>query len=555
MLFFTSIGIKRIVLSQEDYMLKGIGVENLRSFSQCIDCNLKPLTVLLGRNSSGKSSLIRLFPLLRQSVEETTTGPVLWYGRYVDYGNFAEAICKGSDNDETIILNFNISLNTAPGNYWRSLHDINLFPFLDFNLKIALAEQNKKTYAKSVSFEIDGSTIEVIPNYDEGYTMVYANGPDFNWKTKAEATSKKDYKFLPILSWITETPKKSSYKEQVVINKKFIEEYNAYMYRSIFREKEQSHNEFICKHAAKKIHRFFHPNTKNENIYKELLGIRSYSKDRLEHGIKKLFKNHAYFINNIRDSHTRNDLLNALHPFILLKHYNSIAELINVGLSKSLLSIKYLAPIRATTERFYRFQDLQVEEMDHTGSNLAMILNSFSEEETQAFQEWTDENFGFIAFVTTDGSHYAIRVKTDNDNEEHNISDMGYGYSQVLPVIMSIWLEIHSQDSSSDEVIFVIEQPELHLHPAYQEKVAYLFAKVINAAKESKKDVKFIFETHSQSMVDAIGECIQNKIINKDDVNIMIFEKNKESGTSAFTASFDDEGYFTNWPVGFFSGN
>ncbi|WP_407263277.1 hypothetical protein [Klebsiella quasipneumoniae] len=55
--------------------------------------------------------------------------------------------------------------------------------------------------------------------------------------------------------------------------------------------------------------------------------------------------------------------------------------------------------------------------------------------------------------------------------------------------------------------------------------------------------------------VDAIGECIQNKVINKDDVNIMIFEKNKESGTSAFTASFDDEGYFTNWPVGFFSGN
>ena len=121
-------------------MLKGIGVENLRSFSQCIDCNLKPLTVLLGRNSSGKSSLIRLFPLLRQSVEETTTGPVLWYGRYVDYGNFSEAICKGSDNNETIILNFKISLNTAPGNYWRSLDDVNLFPFLDFKLKIALGK-------------------------------------------------------------------------------------------------------------------------------------------------------------------------------------------------------------------------------------------------------------------------------------------------------------------------------------------------------------------------------------------------------------------------------
>ncbi|MDM3338183.1 AAA family ATPase [Citrobacter sp. Cb043] len=164
------------------------------------------------------------------------------------------------------------------------------------------------------------------------------------------------------------------------------------------------------------------------------------------------------------------------------------------------------------------------------------------------------DTYSFVSFVTTDGSHYAIKIKTENDNEEHNISDMGYGYSQVLPIIMSIWLEIMSEDNRSDEVIFVIEQPELHLHPAYQSKVAYLFAKVINAAKESDKNVKFIFETHSQSMIDAIGNCIQDKIIDKEDVNIMIFEKCKEKGSTAFTANFDDEGYFTNWPVGFFSG-
>ncbi|ADD78098.1 Hypothetical Protein PANA_2931 [Pantoea ananatis LMG 20103] len=250
----------------------------------------------------------------------------------------------------------------------------------------------------------------------------------------------------------------------------------------------------------------------------------------------------------------RAEFLDILHPLVLLKNYNSIADLINSSLTNSLLSVKYLAPIRANTERFYRFQDLQVEEMDHTGSNLAMILNSFSEEESKKFQNWTHENFGFISFATNDGSHYAIKIKTENDNEEHNISDMGYGYSQVLPIIMSIWLEVLSDENASDEVIFVIEQPELHLHPAYQSKVAHLFAKVINVAKDSKKDIKFIFETHSQSMVDAIGDCIQSNIIDKNDVNIMIFEKTKERGSSTFTAEFDEDGYFTNWPVGFFSG-
>ncbi|WP_323085113.1 AAA family ATPase, partial [Providencia alcalifaciens] len=89
-------------------MLKGLGVKNLRSFQKYTYSELKPITVYLGRNSSGKSSLIRLFPLLRQSVQETTTGPILWYGKFVDFGNFNEAVCKNSDDSETITLEFKI---------------------------------------------------------------------------------------------------------------------------------------------------------------------------------------------------------------------------------------------------------------------------------------------------------------------------------------------------------------------------------------------------------------------------------------------------------------
>ncbi|MFJ3292040.1 AAA family ATPase [Enterobacter asburiae] len=535
-------------------MLNGIGVQNLRSFSEYAHSPLKPLTVYLGRNSSGKSSLIRLFPLLRQSVEETTTGPILWYGRYVDYGNFNEAICKGNKTDEIIKLQFDLTLDTTPVSIWQSLHSLNRFPSLNFKLEIQLSEQNQKTYAKSIRFEIDGSFIEVTPDFEDESTTIVAGYGESSWFLKTEATEKKDYKFLPILPWITDAGKKNNLKEASDDNKKMRAEYNTFLSRSQFRDKENAHNKIICRFAAKQLKGFFHHNTKIENIATELFGVRAYSKDRLEHGVLSLFKTHSHFSKQMQNPDLRKQFIDILHPLVLLKHYNSIADLINTNLTKSLLSVKYLAPIRANTERFYRFQDLQVDEMDHTGSNLAMILNSFTEVETKRFQNWTTENFGFIAFVTTDGSHYAIKIKTDKDNEEHNISDMGYGYSQVLPIIMSIWLEILSVDNSTDEVIFVIEQPELHLHPAYQAKVAHLFAKVINSAKEAKKDIKFIFETHSQSMIDAIGDCIQDKIIDKDDVNIMIFEKSKEKGSTAFTANFDENGYFTNWPVGFFSG-
>ncbi|MCC2871915.1 ATP-binding protein [Enterobacter asburiae] len=73
--------------------------------------NLKPITVFVGKNSSGKSSLLRTFPLLRQSVEENTTGPILWYGRFVDFGDFTDVLSRNSENKE---ITFSFSLSVPP---------------------------------------------------------------------------------------------------------------------------------------------------------------------------------------------------------------------------------------------------------------------------------------------------------------------------------------------------------------------------------------------------------------------------------------------------------
>ncbi|MDM6886584.1 AAA family ATPase, partial [Enterobacter asburiae] len=73
--------------------------------------NLRPITVFVGKNSSGKSSLLRTFPLLRQSVEENTTGPILWYGRFVDFGDFTDVLSRNSENKE---ITFSFSLSVPP---------------------------------------------------------------------------------------------------------------------------------------------------------------------------------------------------------------------------------------------------------------------------------------------------------------------------------------------------------------------------------------------------------------------------------------------------------
>ena len=70
--------------------MRAIRLRSIRSLSDTGFVELRPLTILVGRNSSGKSTFLRILPLLRQSVEARTTGPIQWYGDYVDFGGFEE---------------------------------------------------------------------------------------------------------------------------------------------------------------------------------------------------------------------------------------------------------------------------------------------------------------------------------------------------------------------------------------------------------------------------------------------------------------------------------
>jgi predicted ATPase len=73
--------------------LLGFGVKNLRCLTDTGIVPLKPITLLVGRNSSGKSTFLRAFPLLRQSVENARSSPILWHHPdYVDFGTLDLAI-------------------------------------------------------------------------------------------------------------------------------------------------------------------------------------------------------------------------------------------------------------------------------------------------------------------------------------------------------------------------------------------------------------------------------------------------------------------------------
>ena len=104
-----------------------------------------------------------------------------------------------------------------------------------------------------------------------------------------------------------------------------------------------------------------------------------------------------------------------------------------------------------------------------------------------------------------------------------------------------------------DKTTILIEQPELHLHPAMQAKVADTLIKTINTAKNNEGHITLIIETHSQAIINRIGRRVREGLISSDDVNVLLFSKDEEQkNTSIKQIQFTEKGQLQDWPYGFF---
>lgn len=74
-------------------------LKNFRCLKQTDSLELRPITILLGRNSAGKSSFLRSFPLISQSLKTRASVPLMWFGEYVDFGGFDETKTRNIDDN------------------------------------------------------------------------------------------------------------------------------------------------------------------------------------------------------------------------------------------------------------------------------------------------------------------------------------------------------------------------------------------------------------------------------------------------------------------------
>lgn len=211
----------------------------------------------------------------------------------------------------------------------------------------------------------------------------------------------------------------------------------------------------------------------------------------------------------------------------------------------------YIGPFRAIPERSVRpDKGVAVEQLDVRGGNLADFLASLSEDERNDLNEFIFSSLNFRVFVSPDGSHWKIRIELEN--RLFNLIDVGFGYSQVLPVIVQLWASGRVLSNARDRRVkstFVIEQPELHLHPHQQ----VLVARALAASASAEHGPMLMVETHSENMIGEIGRMVSRDELSPERVQILCVEAHPDGGAKIEQATFDEDGYLNNWPAGFLS--
>ncbi len=125
----------------------------------------------------------------------------------------------------------------------------------------------------------------------------------------------------------------------------------------------------------------------------------------------------------------------------------------------------------------------------------------------------------------------------DVESRQHRATNVGFGLSYALPVILSLL--------SPPGTLCLLENPEAHLHPRGQTKLAEL------AARAASAGVQVFAETHSDHFLDGVRIAIRDGVINPTDTAVHYFERDGNKSIVK-TPEVDADGRLSAWPSGFF---
>jgi predicted ATPase len=472
-------------------MIRTLSLTNFKGFQSLNQLDIKPVTVLCGTNSSGKSSILQSILLLKQTLESQMPNQLLLLnGRLVHLGPFEEVIF---DRETDRRLGF----------------DLNLFVTSDSQRSLWSNERIPVQFLIRELSQLAGR------NVSEREPLNLR----FRVEIKSSRQSTAEAQLKPLQVEVIEISIKPDAKS----------------------EKEES--SYLLVHESDDRYRLTFKNIqfRGKVMNEELIVRLAFS--------------------NLGSARILMEEGEKTHRFELLQPLYLMEEL----LKSSFASYTYIGPLREQPLRRYIYDD-EVIEIGTKGENAPYIYLAeqgkwvsdlcFYDERTDSFEKhatitleravrtWLDQ-MGIKGF-SSQLSRDIIYVHLDSGpgrKQKVSIADVGFGVSQIFPIILE-GLRMPPQAT------LLLEQPEIHLHPNIQMRLADYFV----ALAMSNKNV--IVETHSDHIVNRLVRRILEDTTGKLAEAIGIyFVSNSQDGSKFQPINIDPLEGIVNWPEGFFDQN
>ena len=231
--------------------------------------------------------------------------------------------------------------------------------------------------------------------------------------------------------------------------------------------------------------------------------------------------------------------------------------LLAVDYEKLMDRVFYLGPLRDYPEREYTWIGGSPYDLGpRGGSTINAILatsekgkafhmkkgsrkRSFQEVVAMRLQEMGLIHSFSVAEVAKGSNIYQAKVSVDKGSPEVLLTDVGFGVSQVLPVIV---LLNHVPEGST----VILEQPEIHLHPEVQSRLADAIVGIAET-----RDLQVIIESHSEHLLRRLQRRVADETIEAELVKLY-FVKQENGEARLSDIGLNEYGEIKNWPEHFF---
>ncbi len=548
-------------------MIQEIQLSNFKAFADTVRIPIKPITLIFGPNSSGKSSIFQALLMLKQTIEEDSISEeqtLLPKGKLVDLGNFREFIHKHEEN-----RSFSVTFKVAPpidlydaistedflsqqGDSERLNNLCHSIESLPLGITVAFSFDNTKG--------IHVTKLDLLVGDDPTPIITFVNEPPEGMESLADDAD-NEVKTKRERQWrIYRISPKNYLKFKKIENHDYWKIYFKSIKEDSYWSQYEEEFEYLSEGkdiGAQKLENLLQGLSTEE---REVLSSSSSSLGGIFNPKINLFKDDFLTLSKFLPVE-----LNGYDSQYMTSDVFDNPDQDNVSVltlaasfmtKKFLLDCVHLGPVRHNPERKFFFSGIISSYVGVSGQHTNEILVTDPELVAKVNKQLKNLNLGYqIKIIHLASNSSDVKVSTIRLVSEAGIdlaiTDVGYGISQVLPIIL--------QSMITKEKTILIEQPELHLHPAQQAELGDLF---INAALGDQKNT-FIIETHSEHLIlrllRRIRETSESKLpndvmpITPDQISVLYVEPGKD-GAQVMSLGVTEDGDFEDrWPDGFFT--